>query len=137
MSRRVLVGADDSPAAEAAVAFVAEVWPAAETTLLHVVDPTAAGYDAVGAPADTWFERERCSTRPPRRSRTARASVDRAVKVGRPAPVIVDLAEQRDADHVVVWSHGHTGLSRPVLGSVAEAVVRRLSVPVTVTAAPD
>ena len=108
----MLVGADDSPASPAAVAFVA--------------DPTAAGDDALGTPADTWFERER-----------ARASVDRAVEVGCLVPTVVEAAEPADADHVVVWSHGHTGLSRPVLGSVAEAVVRQPSVPVTVTAAPD
>ncbi|MUW15591.1 universal stress protein, partial [Halorubrum sp. CBA1125] len=35
-------------------------------------------------------------------------------------------------DHVVLGSRGRTGLSRIVLGSVAEGVVRRAEVPVTV-----
>ncbi len=61
---------------------------------------------------------------------------ERAVEVGCPAPTVVEAAEQADADHVV-GSHGCTGVSQPVLGSVAEAVVRRSSVPVTVTATPD
>ena len=41
-------------------------------------------------------------------------------------------ASARPFDHVVLASHGRTGLSRVVLGSVAEGVVRRADVPVTV-----
>lgn len=35
-------------------------------------------------------------------------------------------------DHLVLASHGRTGLSRVLLGSVAEGVVRRATIPVTV-----
>ncbi|TKX52117.1 universal stress protein, partial [Halorubrum sp. SS7] len=35
-------------------------------------------------------------------------------------------------DHVVLASQGRTGISRVLLGSVAEGVVRRAEVPVTV-----
>lgn len=51
---------------------------------------------------------------------------------GRPARTIVEYVEDHDVDHVVVGSHGRSGLSRTLLGSVAERVVRRSSVPVTV-----
>jgi len=139
VAERVLVGADDSPAAGAAVSLVADEWPTAETTLLGVVDPTGAGYDAVGAPADTWFERERERARELLAEAAAplpeRASVDRVVEVGRPAPTIVEIADREDVDHVVVGSHGRAGVARLVLGSVAEAVVRRSPVPVTVVPA--
>lgn len=37
-----------------------------------------------------------------------------------------------DVDHVAVGSHGRSGVSRLLLGSVAESVMRRPPVPVTV-----
>ena len=41
-------------------------------------------------------------------------------------------AEENDIDHIVVGSHGRGGVSRMLLGSVAETVARRSSVPVTI-----
>ncbi|WP_254532344.1 universal stress protein [Natrinema gelatinilyticum] len=51
---------------------------------------------------------------------------------GNPAREIVSYASDHDIDHIVVGSHGRSGLSRVLLGSVAEKVVRRSPVPVTV-----
>jgi nucleotide-binding universal stress UspA family protein len=44
----------------------------------------------------------------------------------------VDYAAEHDIDHIVVGSHGRTGASRILLGSVAETVARRSPVPVTI-----
>jgi len=52
--------------------------------------------------------------------------------VGRPTKVIVEYADDHDIDQIVMGSHGRSGMSRILLGSVAEIVVRRASVPVTV-----
>ena len=49
---------------------------------------------------------------------------------GDPADEIVALAEQEKADLIVMGTHGRTGLGRLLMGSVAEAVVRRTSCPV-------
>ena len=46
---------------------------------------------------------------------------------------LLDLATQRGADLIVVGSHGRSGLSRALLGSVAEGILRRSSQPVLVT----
>ncbi|MWV41547.1 universal stress protein [Natrialba sp. INN-245] len=54
------------------------------------------------------------------------------VTVGQPAREIVAFAEEHDVDHVILGSHGRSGVSRVLLGSVAERVVRRSPVPVTV-----
>jgi len=46
------------------------------------------------------------------------------------ATVIKDDARQWQADLIVIGTHGRSGLSRLLLGSVAEGVVRGASVPV-------
>jgi nucleotide-binding universal stress UspA family protein len=50
-------------------------------------------------------------------------SVDSAVRQGDPRTAIVDEAREWGADLIVMGSHGHTGLKRLLLGSVAQAVV--------------
>ena len=57
---------------------------------------------------------------------------------GNPAPTIVEYAERYDQDLVVMPTHGREGLSRYLIGSVSEKVVRLSSVPVlTVRMQPD
>lgn len=51
---------------------------------------------------------------------------------GRPERAIVAYAEDHLVDEIVIGSHGRTGGSRILLGSVAEQVVRRSPIPVTV-----
>ena len=53
-------------------------------------------------------------------------------RAGQPHKVIADFAEDQDVDLVVMGSHGRSGLSRVVLGSVAEKVLRRTRLPVLV-----
>ena len=52
------------------------------------------------------------------------------VRIGDPAPGIVMAEIERDADLVVMATHGRTGIRRAVLGSVAGAVLKTGSVPV-------
>jgi nucleotide-binding universal stress UspA family protein len=49
--------------------------------------------------------------------------VETAVRDGHPRTVIVDEAKKWRADLIVMGSHGRTGLSRLLLGSVAQYVV--------------
>lgn len=136
MPRTVLVAIDGSPASEAAVEFVAEEWPSTVVVLLHVVDPSRVGYRAVATTAETWYEQEReraeellDAAKEPFPETT---SVEQLVEVGRPAATIVEVANREGVDHVVLGSHGREGMSRVLLGSVAESVVRRSPAPVTV-----
>lgn len=55
---------------------------------------------------------------------------------GDPATSVVQAAEEEDADFIVVGSHGRTGLGRLLMGSVAEAIVRRAQCPVVTVKAP-
>ena len=64
--------------------------------------------------------------------------VDDGVKVvaheafGNPAKVIVEMASDLLASAIVVGTHGRQGVQRMVMGSVAEAVVRRAGCTVSV-----
>lgn len=49
---------------------------------------------------------------------------------GDPAEAIVRFAADQGADLIVMGTHGRTGLRRLLMGSVAEAVVRRAPCPV-------
>jgi nucleotide-binding universal stress UspA family protein len=49
---------------------------------------------------------------------------------GDPAKLIVDAAKKEEADLIVMGTHGRTGVKRALMGSVAEAVVRRAPCPV-------
>ncbi len=49
---------------------------------------------------------------------------------GDPAHAIVRLAKDEEVDMIVMGTHGRSGLSRMLMGSVAEAIVRRAECPV-------
>lgn len=58
------------------------------------------------------------------------------VKRGNPVDVILAQAEESNCDLIVMGTHGRTGLSRLLMGSVAEAVVRTASCPVVTIKGP-
>lgn len=134
MVKRVLVPIDGSPQSEAAIRFVTDEWPDADVVLLSVIDPVESGYSGSAFPsgAEEWYERTRRETQERLADLASETGIDaeQVVVAGRPAASIVEVAA--DVDHVVMGSHGRTGVSRVVLGSVAEAVVRRSPVPVTI-----
>ncbi len=56
--------------------------------------------------------------------------VEHHLLVGIPAKEIVRFADKTDADLIVMGTHGRRGLAHLLMGSVAEAVVRRANCPV-------
>jgi nucleotide-binding universal stress UspA family protein len=55
-----------------------------------------------------------------------------SVLLGEPAHGIADYAREKHADLIVIPSHGRTGITRLLIGSVAERVVRLAHCPVLV-----
>jgi nucleotide-binding universal stress UspA family protein len=55
---------------------------------------------------------------------------------GTPADEIVRLAGERQADLIVMGTHGRSGLGRLLMGSVAEAVLRRAACAVVTVKSP-
>lgn len=143
MTKRILVAVDGSEEAVNAARFAASEWPDAEITLLHVINPADSTTGAEGGfpgAVDQWYEnaRNRGERLLSEAAAAVDADVDTRLELGRPTATILDVANgdvDDDADpfdHVVLASQGRTGLSRVVLGSVAEGVVRRADMPVTV-----
>jgi nucleotide-binding universal stress UspA family protein len=52
--------------------------------------------------------------------------------MGKPGEIICHEADERHADHIVLGSHGNSGISRLVLGSVSTRVASLASRPVTI-----
>jgi nucleotide-binding universal stress UspA family protein len=63
--------------------------------------------------------------------------VETLVREGYPASVIVEEAESRPADLVVIGTHGLSGLKHMLLGSIAERVVQKASCPVLTVKSPE
>jgi len=57
-------------------------------------------------------------------------NVETKVLAGRPAETIIDFAQREKVDLVAIATHGRSGLTRWVFGSVADKVMRSLSVPI-------
>ncbi|WP_436907480.1 universal stress protein [Halosimplex marinum] len=140
MGKRILVPVDGSEQAHRAFEFVAEEFGGAEVVLLHVVNPAEAGYSAqasIPSFSEEWYESERAAAEELFDEIADLAdgtdlSIEREIEVGKPIRVIVEFAEEVGVDQIVMGSHGRSGVTRILLGSVAEAVVRRSPVPVTV-----
>jgi nucleotide-binding universal stress UspA family protein len=67
---------------------------------------------------------------------TGNVPIESRAMLGDPFAVICHVAEEEQADLIVLGSHGRTGLSHVFLGSVAERVVRHAPCPVLVARLP-
>ena len=63
-------------------------------------------------------------------------SIVRKTEVGFPCSGIIQYAKTNDIELIVISTHGHTGLTHLLMGSVAENVVRTAPCPV-LTVRPD
>jgi nucleotide-binding universal stress UspA family protein len=62
--------------------------------------------------------------------------VETCLREGTPAEEVLHAADDVGADLIVMGSHGRTGLGRLLMGSVAEAVMRRAGCPVLLAKRP-
>lgn len=66
----------------------------------------------------------------------AKIRAERRFEVGDPATEVLRVAQEINANLIVMGTHGRTGLGRLLMGSVAEQVVRRASCPVLTVKTP-
>jgi nucleotide-binding universal stress UspA family protein len=62
--------------------------------------------------------------------------VERVFREGPSTDVILEAADEYEADVIVMGTHGRTGFRRLVLGSVTEEVLRKARCPVLTVKAP-
>ena len=139
MAKRILVPMDGSAQSDDALAFALTEHPDAEITILTVIDPVEGGYTPVSTPgsSEEWYraakeDAEALFEEARELAGEHGGTLDGDVETGRPANAIVEYAEEHGVDQIVMGSHGREGVSRILLGSVAETVVRGSPVPVTV-----
>jgi nucleotide-binding universal stress UspA family protein len=129
---RILLAVDGSAPSQAAIDDVASrPWPTPSnvrviSVVRPYVPPATEFVPGASAPDEILREHlkdaERTLTRVTERLARPGLSVETAVRQGDPRAVIVDEAAEWGADLVVVGSHGRTGLTRLLLGSVAQYV---------------
>lgn len=139
MADQVLVPFDGSSAAYRAVEYARSRFPEVTLTLLYVVDPMAdysrhRAYPGYTATDEFSSEREKGKhlLESIRDELPEETIVETEIIVGSPGSAIIEYADEHDVNQIVIGSHGKEGLARYLLGSVAETVVRRARVPVTV-----
>lgn len=142
MPQHVLVPIDGSDQSWAAFDYAIREHAGGTITILHVINPVDAGLStgSLDEEADVgaeWYARAADHADSLFEEAVDRAAdhgveIDTDRQLGGPADIITRYADAHDVDHIVVGSRGRTGISRLLLGSVAETVVRRASVPVTV-----
>jgi nucleotide-binding universal stress UspA family protein len=66
-----------------------------------------------------------------------RISVEAVVLQGVPFAEIIKASKEYDIDLIVLGTHGRTGLSHAIMGSVAEKVVRKSPCPVLTVRHPE
>lgn len=140
MTDRVLVPIDGSEQSWNALEYALREGPDDEIVVLHVINPVEGVYatDAMGGDYwEGWYDE--ADARAERLFEEARdlaaerdVAIETAKETGQPTRAIVAYADEHGVDHIVIGSHGRSGVSRILLGSVAEVVVRRADVPVTV-----
>jgi nucleotide-binding universal stress UspA family protein len=130
----ILLPFDGSDGAAAILDHAAAVadWADATVHLLYVADTNRNSVSVVGDRAVDGLVRhgEDLVAEAAERLDDRGVAHDTDVVQGNPAPTIVEYAAEYDHDLIVTPTHGREGLSRYLVGSVAEKVVRLASTPV-------
>jgi len=133
MLERIVVPLDGSLTAEAVLPFVRRFLHRTDSELILVraVIPAPVENSIMIADAATGAARAYIKEVQERLDREG-VRVKSSVHVGSAIGIILDTAEEERATMIAMATHGATGLKRILLGSVAEAVLRKSPVPVFV-----
>lgn len=131
-ARNILCPVDFSENSEYALRYATSIAvdTGAKLHIVHVYAEPIAYTDGFAAHiSEDEFEEERAMLKrivPP----NASVPYQHEFLIGHPADRLVEYAEKHNIDLIVMGTHGRTGLSRLLMGSIAEAVVRRAECPI-------
>jgi len=146
MLKRILVTLDGSELAEQALKYAQDiVAPDGKLILLSVLDvPNIQVYTLYEVPLviqegdyDQFVENLHASSREymdtlNKRLAESGIAVETVIEPGDPAEVILDQAQKLSVDAIVMSTHGRSGLSRWLFGSVTQKVLNAMPCPVFV-----
>jgi nucleotide-binding universal stress UspA family protein len=154
MLENILVPLDGSEIAAKALDYVAKVaGPKASVTLLMVIDPPedpaysgmligpggasptpmpSFGVDYQSLTEEMMAQARHYLNHVAEDLRKGGYNVEIEVTLGNPAPLIVETAEKLHSDTILMSTHGRSGLSRWLLGSIAHKVLSSAPCPVYV-----
>lgn len=137
--KNILCPVDFSESNERALAYASALAKENDAEL-HIVyayeEPlayTEGGFGGYVPPADMAPDKARLETVAPKPGVRFR----RAFLIGTPSTVLLEYVSAKDIDLIVMGTHGRTGIGRLLMGSVAEAIVRKAPCPVLTLKAPD
>ena len=138
MYKRALVPLDGSPVAETIIPFILDIAGPldVEVVLLRVVEPIppmvieGSPHVDVEDVETRRIDAEEYLAPIAVELRNKGVRVESRVRRGHPAEEIVAAARETGADLIAMSTHGRGGLGRLVFGSVAQAVLRHVDIPV-------
>ena len=136
--QKVLIAVDEDPIAARAADVGMDLARSlhAQVALVHVIDPALIVSPEAGIAADDLAVAARQDAARLVADFRARLQADAHalgfIPLGSPGPEIVKAAKEWQADIIVIGSHGRRGITRALVGSVAEAVMRHAPCPVLV-----
>jgi nucleotide-binding universal stress UspA family protein len=132
---RILVASDCSPGSEVALTRALDLAAAydSELTIVMAMDlPIQAQGEALGVNGEVIRRCQDHVAEVQRRGETLNINVHGVVLKGQAYQAITNLARQQKMNLIVMGSHGHTGLTRLLMGGVTERVIGHAPCPVLV-----
>jgi universal stress protein A len=132
--KKIVFATDFSPASQAALAYAASL--ARDSDALLLIAQVEDSMTPYGSGDQVYYALREQPNPEVRRMLEAIVPPGKGVRyehrlvLGAAADEIVRLADEEGADLIVIGTHGRTGVTRVLMGSVAEAVVRRAKCPV-------
>ena len=144
MYKKILVPLDTSTLAECTLAHVKAIargLKVPEVVLLSALSPVKQWWMDDGTIPDDWLRENEAKAIGYVKSYLAKMAdslkkdgitTEIIVVSGEPAEVILDYVKKKPVDLIVMSTHGRTGVTRWLLGGVADRVIRYSAVPVLV-----
>lgn len=129
--KKIICAVDFSACSDAVISYAADMQPAAtELIILHIAPENEQSKGLHGLHLHE-FSRYSNILEP------HNSNIRFALQHGEPAAGILNYAAEQQADMILLGSHGSTAITRLLVGSTAETVMRQAECPVMVLKTPD